>query len=61
MLFTEWNLEDAIAVSREEAAEDAREQLTRTAVVNLKREKTPDEVIARAFSLPIEQVRAIHA
>jgi hypothetical protein len=61
MLFTEWNWEEAMEVRAEEAAEDAREQITRTAVVKLKREKTPDEVIARAFSLPIEQVRAIHA
>jgi hypothetical protein len=50
-----------LAEAEKRGREDARQQITRSTVINLKREKTPDEVIARALSLPIEQVREIHA
>jgi hypothetical protein len=50
-----------IAEAEKRGREIAQEQITRTAVIGFKREKTPDEVIARALSLPLEQVREIHA
>jgi hypothetical protein len=45
---------------REQGRDEERRKL-QTGILNLKRVKTPDDVIAQAFSLPIEQVRAIHA
>ncbi|MDR0936265.1 MAG: hypothetical protein LBM98_06260 [Oscillospiraceae bacterium] len=40
---------------------EERRDLTRSAIIGFKQEKTPDEVIARVFNIPVEQVREIHA
>jgi hypothetical protein len=64
MLFTEWNIDDAKEVWQEEAAEDAREQERlkwHQGIIKMKQAQLPDEEIAGFFSLPVEQVRAIHA
>jgi len=67
MQITDWNLEDAKAVWREEAREEGiaqgraaeREQANERFVRNLLAEGIPIETIARLAELPVEQVRAL--
>ena len=71
MLMTEWNMEDALAVVREEAMErgraegmekgraEGRIEEKEKFVLSLLTEGMPIETIARIAELPIEKVRAI--
>jgi ABC-type transport system involved in cytochrome bd biosynthesis fused ATPase/permease subunit len=46
---------------KENAEKKERETLTRDAILGLKKQKTPDTVIATAFNIPLEQVQAVRA
>jgi len=59
MLFTEWNLEDAIAVRCEEAREDAREKCTMQTAKNMLAKGFSVADVLRATDLPYEQVMAL--
>jgi hypothetical protein len=57
MIMTEFNLETAKQVWREEAREEGREEGRRLAIQNMKRENLPEETIARIFNMTVAEVR----
>jgi len=57
MLTTEWDIERAKIIWEQEAREEGREEGIREAVLGMKKENIPDDVIARVINLPIEKIK----
>jgi predicted transposase/invertase (TIGR01784 family) len=57
MLMTEWKLEDALVVEREEGREEGREEDREETVKNLLKFGMNPEQISRALKLPLDTVR----
>ncbi len=55
MLFTEWKLEDALKIEREEGIEEGMEKERRKTIQSLSR-FIPVEQIAQMLEIPIEEV-----
>jgi predicted transposase/invertase (TIGR01784 family) len=55
MLISEWKLEDALVVEREEGREEGREETARNALA----EGLPVEIIQKITGLDIETIRHI--
>jgi hypothetical protein len=56
MLFTEWNMDDAKRVWREEALEEGMEQAAENIAVNFLRNGVDPEFTAKGTGLPLEKV-----
>jgi predicted transposase YdaD len=59
MLFTEWNLDDAIAVAREEAREDGFEKANRKIARNLLAEGSTPEFVQKITGLDLETIAGL--
>jgi predicted transposase/invertase (TIGR01784 family) len=57
MLMTEWKLEDALVVEREEGREEGREEIAKNALAK----GLPLETISEITGLDIETIRSISA
>ena len=58
MLFTEWDMDKALAISKEEGYEDGRMDERRELILALKDVLSP-EVIAEKFQVSLEYVMAV--
>jgi predicted transposase YdaD len=56
MLMTEWKLEDALVVEREEGREEGREEIARNALTA----GLPMETIQKITGLGIETIKSLH-
>jgi len=59
MLYTEWNMEDALAVAREEGREEGSKEKDRTTARNLLAEGSTPEFIQRITGLDLETIREL--